>query len=52
MVPEQDGLVNSMGIKGIVEVGIVGMNAAISNAVWHATGKRIRDLPIRTEDLI
>lgn len=52
MVPEEDSEVNPLGIKGIGEVGIVGMNAAISNAVWHATGKRIRDLPIRIEDLL
>jgi xanthine dehydrogenase YagR molybdenum-binding subunit len=41
-----------MGIKGIGEIGIVGMNAAVANAVFHATGKRIRKLPIRIEDLI
>ncbi|MBL6459100.1 xanthine dehydrogenase family protein molybdopterin-binding subunit [Belnapia sp. T6] len=52
MVPEQDAQVNPLGIKGIGEIGIVGMNAAISNAVWHATGRRIRDLPIRIEDLL
>jgi xanthine dehydrogenase YagR molybdenum-binding subunit len=52
MVPEEDSEVNPMGIKDIGEVGIVGMNAAISNAVWHATGRRIRDLPIRIEDLL
>jgi xanthine dehydrogenase YagR molybdenum-binding subunit len=52
MVPEQDSQVNPLGIKGIGEIGIVGMNAAISNAVWHATGRRIRNLPIRIEDLL
>ncbi|MCO6419552.1 xanthine dehydrogenase family protein molybdopterin-binding subunit [Siccirubricoccus sp. KC 17139] len=52
MVPEQDSQVNPLGIKGIGEIGIVGMNAAISNAVWHATGRRIRELPIRIEDLL
>jgi xanthine dehydrogenase YagR molybdenum-binding subunit len=52
MVPEQDSQVNPLGIKGVGEVGIVGMNAAISNAVWHATGRRIRNLPIRIEDLL
>ena len=35
--------VNPMGIKGIGEIGIVGMNAAIANAVFHATGRRVRD---------
>jgi len=52
MVPEQDDLVNPLGIKGIGEIGIVGMNAAVANAVFHATGKRVRDLPIRLEKLL
>src|SRR5476649_1951796 len=52
MVPEQDDRVNPLGIKGIGEIGIVGMNAAVANAVYHATGKRIRDLPIRAETLL
>ena len=52
MLPEQDDKVNPMGIKGIGELGIVGTNAAIANAVYHATGKRIRRLPIRLEDLL
>ncbi|MBR0644379.1 xanthine dehydrogenase family protein molybdopterin-binding subunit [Plastoroseomonas hellenica] len=52
MVPEADARVNPLGIKGIGEVGIVGMNAAVANAVWHATGRRIRGLPIRIEDLL
>jgi xanthine dehydrogenase YagR molybdenum-binding subunit len=51
-VPETDDRVNPLGIKGIGEVGIVGMNAAVANAVFHATGKRIRDLPIRAEKLL
>ncbi len=40
------------GIKGIGMLGIVGTAAAIGNAVFHATGRRIRDLPIRIEDLL
>jgi xanthine dehydrogenase YagR molybdenum-binding subunit len=52
MVAEKDERVNALGIKGIGEVGIVGMNAAVANAVFHATGKRIRELPIRAEKLI
>jgi xanthine dehydrogenase YagR molybdenum-binding subunit len=52
MVPEKDERVNSLGIKGIGEIGIVGMNAAIANAVYNATGKRIRELPIRPEKLL
>lgn len=52
MVPEKDDMVNPLGVKGIGEVGIVGMNAAVANAVFNATGKRIRDLPIRIEKLL
>lgn len=52
MVPEQDDAVNPLGIKGLGEIGIVGMNAAIANAVYHATGRRIRRLPIRIDDLL
>jgi xanthine dehydrogenase YagR molybdenum-binding subunit len=52
IIAEEDTRVNPLGIKGIGEVGIVGMNAAIANAVFHATGKRIRDLPIRVEQLL
>jgi xanthine dehydrogenase YagR molybdenum-binding subunit len=52
VVPEHDDRVNPLGIKGIGEIGIVGMNAAVANAVFHATGKRIRDLPIRAEMLL
>ena len=52
LVPEEDDTVNPLGIKGIGEIGIVGVNAAIANAVHHATGRRIRDLPIRIEDLL
>ena len=44
--------VNPVGIKGIGELGNVGTAAAVANAVFHATGKRIRDLPIRIEDLL
>jgi len=52
MVPEVDDLVNALGIKGIGEVAIVGMNAAVANAVFHATGKRVRELPIQSEKLL
>jgi xanthine dehydrogenase YagR molybdenum-binding subunit len=52
MVPEQDSEVNPAGIKGIGELANVGTAAAISNAVYNATGKRIRKLPIRIEDLL
>jgi xanthine dehydrogenase YagR molybdenum-binding subunit len=50
-VEEPDSLVNPMGIKGLGEIGIVGVAAAIANAVYHATGKRIRDLPITLDKL-
>ncbi len=46
MVPEEDREVNPSGVKGIGELGIVGTAAAVANAVYHATGKRVRDLPI------
>ena len=51
-VPETDHEVNEIGIKGLGELGNVGTNAAVANAVYNATGKRIRDLPIRIEQLI
>jgi xanthine dehydrogenase YagR molybdenum-binding subunit len=40
-----------MGIKGLGEIGIVGVPAAIANAVYHATGVRVRDLPITLDKL-
>ena len=43
---------NEFGARGVGEIGITGMAAAISNAVYHATGKRIRDMPIKIADLI
>jgi CO/xanthine dehydrogenase Mo-binding subunit len=43
--------VRPLGIKGIGEIGVVGVSAAIANAVYHATGRRIRSLPITVEDL-
>ena len=51
-VDEQDPLVNPLGIKGLGEIGIVGVAAAIANAVYHATGKRVRDLPITLDKVI
>jgi xanthine dehydrogenase YagR molybdenum-binding subunit len=50
-VPEDDSLVNELGVKGLGELGNVGTNAAVANAVYHATGVRVRDLPTRLEDL-
>ena len=43
---------NPLGVKGLGELPMVGVAAAVANAVWHATGKRIRDLPIRVEDVL
>ena len=51
-LPEADDAVNPLGIKGIGEIGIVGVNAAVANAVFHATGRRVRHLPIRIDDLL
>ncbi len=51
-VPEQDEVVNPLGVKGLGEIGIVGVAAAIANAFFHATGKRIRDLPITLDKLL
>jgi xanthine dehydrogenase YagR molybdenum-binding subunit len=50
-VDEPDKIINPMGIKGLGEIGIVGVAAAIANAVYHATGKRVRDLPITLDKL-
>jgi len=50
-VDEPDALVNPLGIKGVGEIGIVGTAAAIANAIYHATGKRVRDLPITLDKL-
>jgi xanthine dehydrogenase YagR molybdenum-binding subunit len=51
-VEEHDSELNPMGSKGIGEIGIVGTAAAIANAVYHATGIRIRDLPITPAKLV
>jgi len=52
LVPEMDAIINPLGIKGVGEVANVGTSAAIANAVYHATGKRIRKLSIRIETLL
>jgi xanthine dehydrogenase YagR molybdenum-binding subunit len=51
-LPEDDPYVNPMGSKGIGELGIVGTAAAIANAAYHATGIRVRDLPITLDKLL
>lgn len=50
-VDEPDALINRLGVKGLGEIGIVGVAAAVANAVYHATGKRIRDLPITLDKI-
>ena len=52
LVPERDTFVNAAGIKGLGELGNVGTAAAVANAVYHATGIRVRQLPIRLEKLM
>ena len=51
-IDEDDPHLNPMGAKGIGEIGIVGTAAAIANAVFHATGVRVRDLPIRLDRVL
>ena len=51
-VHEDDDIVNPLGAKGLGEIGVVGVAAAIANAVFHATGKRIRDLPITLDKVM
>ena len=51
-VDEDDDKLNPLGIKGVGEIGIVGTAAAIGNAIFHATGKRIRELPITIDKIL
>ena len=51
-VEEEDQIVNPLGVKGMGELGMVGIPAAIANAVFHATGRRIRELPITPDKLL
>ncbi|WP_207456418.1 xanthine dehydrogenase family protein molybdopterin-binding subunit [Azospirillum sp. SYSU D00513] len=50
-VEEHDDVVNPLGAKGVGEIGIVGVPAALSNAIFHATGVRVRDLPITVDKI-
>ena len=52
MIEEHDPHVNALGIKGVGEIGITGSAGAVANAVWHATGVRVRRFPIRIEELV
>lgn len=51
-IDEEDEVVNPLGIKGLGEIGIVGITAAVGNAIYHATGKRLRDLPFTLDKII
>jgi xanthine dehydrogenase YagR molybdenum-binding subunit len=51
-VEEDDTIVNPLGVKGMGELGMVGIPAAIANAIFHATGRRVRELPITPDKLL
>ena len=51
-VEERDKLTSPLGVKGLGEIGICGTAAAVANAVWHATGQRVRQLPITIEKVL
>lgn len=51
-VDERDDKVSPLGVKGLGEIGIVGTAAAVANAIFHATGKRVRDFPITIDKLL
>jgi xanthine dehydrogenase YagR molybdenum-binding subunit len=52
MIDEYEPHVNALGIKGVGEIGITGSAGAVANAVWHATGIRVRRFPIGIDDLV
>ncbi|MBY3616738.1 xanthine dehydrogenase family protein molybdopterin-binding subunit [Rhizobium bangladeshense] len=52
LIDKPDANINSVGVKGMGELVMLGTAPAIANAIYHATGKRVRKLPIRIEDLI
>ena len=49
---ERDEKVSPLGVKGLGEIGIVGAAAAVGNAIFHATGKRVRDFPITLDKIL
>jgi xanthine dehydrogenase YagR molybdenum-binding subunit len=51
-IDEHDPHVNALGIKGVGEIGVTGSAVAVANAVWHATGIRVRRFPIQIDDLV
>jgi xanthine dehydrogenase YagR molybdenum-binding subunit len=52
LIDEHDPHVNALGIKGVGEIGVTGSAGAVANAVWHATGIRVRQFPITLDRLI
>jgi xanthine dehydrogenase YagR molybdenum-binding subunit len=52
LIEEYDPHVNALGTKGVGEISITGTVGAIANAIWHATGVRVRRFPIRLEDIV
>ncbi len=52
LIDKPDPYINALGCRGIGEIAIVGVAAAVANAVFHATGKRIRDLPMTSDKLM
>lgn len=51
-VEEDDRIVSRLGAKGVGEIGLVGVAAAVSNAIWHATGKRLRSTPMTPDKVL
>jgi xanthine dehydrogenase YagR molybdenum-binding subunit len=51
LIDEPEDKINALGAKGMGELPMVGVAAAVANAVYHATGKRVRDLPITVDKL-
>lgn len=51
-VEEHDDIINELGSKGVGEIGVVGVAAAVANAVYHATGKRVREFPITLDKVL
>ena len=52
MLDDFDGKANELGIKGVGELGVCGTGAAVANAVFNATGVRVRDFPITMDKLL
>jgi xanthine dehydrogenase YagR molybdenum-binding subunit len=51
-VHEDDRVVSRLGAKGVGEIGIVGVSAAVSNAIYHATGRRVRNTPMTPDKVM